>query len=93
VAARVVHARELQKVRQGVANARLGNKAMERYCGTTRAAHRLLERASATLGLSARAYHRVLKVGRTIADLARQDEIDANHIGEAIALRALDRRA
>jgi magnesium chelatase family protein len=93
VAARVLRARERQIARQGTLNARLDNKAVERFCTTTREAIALLNRAAEALGLSARAYHRILKVARTIADLGRSDTIDRNHLGEAIALRVLDRRA
>jgi magnesium chelatase family protein len=91
VAKRVLRARELQHARQGAANARLNNREIERYCRPTNKALALLERASATLGLSARAYHRVLKVGRTIADLADLELIDTPQISEAMALRRLDR--
>jgi magnesium chelatase family protein len=92
VAARVLRARERQVVRQGTLNARLDNKAVERFCTTTREATALLNRATATLGLSARAYHRILKVARTIADLAQTEPIEARHVGEALGLRVLDRR-
>jgi magnesium chelatase family protein len=92
VAARVARAREQQVGRQGTMNARLNNKAVERFCVTTRDASALLNRAASTLGLSARAYHRVLKVARTIADLAQAEPIEARHVGEALALRVLDRK-
>lgn len=92
VAARVLRARELQIARQGTLNSRLDNKAVERFCAPTRDASALLNRATATLGLSARAYHRTLKVARTIADLAQTEPIDARHVGEALSLRVLDRR-
>jgi len=91
VGARVAHAREQQIARQGTLNSRLNNKAVERFCVTTKEAIVLLNRASTTLGLSARAYHRVLKVARTIADLAMAEPIEARHVGEALALRVLDR--
>jgi magnesium chelatase family protein len=91
VAARVLRAREQQLARQGTLNARLDNKAVERFCATTRESIALLNRAAETLGLSARAVHRVLKVARTIADLAQAEAIDVRHVGEALALRVLDR--
>lgn len=91
VGARVARAREQQIARQGTLNARLNNKAVERFCLTTREAIVLLNRATTTLGLSARAYHRILKVARTIADLAQAEPIEARHVGEALALRVLDR--
>ena len=53
----------------------------------------MLERALATLGLSARGYHRVLKVARTVADLAGAPDIDVPHVSEAIGFRKLDRCA
>jgi len=91
VAKRVSCARRIQQARQGSTNARLGEKQMDRVCRATPAALRLLERASVTLGLSARAYHRILRVARTIADLAGADRIDQPQISEAMALRHLDR--
>jgi magnesium chelatase family protein len=91
VAERVARAREQQIARQGTLNARLNNKAVERFCAATREAILLLNRATTTLGLSARAYHRILKVARTIADLAQAEPIEARHVGEALALRVLDR--
>ena len=91
VAQRVARAREQQIARQGTLNARLNNKAVERFCVTTREAVALLNRATTTLGLSARAYHRILKVARTIADLAQTEPIETRHVGEALALRVLDR--
>ena len=92
VAARVLRAQERQIVRQGTLNARLDNKAVERFCTTTREATALLNRAAATLGLSARAYHRILKVARTIADLAQTEPVEARHVGEALGLRVMDRK-
>jgi magnesium chelatase family protein len=92
VASRVLRARDRQIARQGTLNARLDSKAVERFCAPTRDASTLLNRAATTLGLSARAFHRILKVARTIADLAQADAIDVRHVGEALALRVLDRR-
>jgi magnesium chelatase family protein len=91
VATRVLHVRELQLTRQGCVNARLRNRDIERFCRPTAKARQLLDRASTKLGFSARAYHRVLKVARTIADLAGAAQIDASQIGEAMSLRKLDR--
>jgi magnesium chelatase family protein len=91
VARRVVHARELQLTRQGCVNARLRNRDIECFCRPTTKARHLLDRASTKLGYSARAYHRVLKVARTIADLAGAAQIDTAQISEALSLRKLDR--
>ena len=88
----MLRAREQQIARQGTLNARLDNKAVERFCAPTRDAITLLNRAAETLGLSARAVHRILKVARTIADLAQAEAIDVRHVGEALALRVLDRK-
>ena len=92
VASRVAHARRVQLERQCVTNARLSNRQVERFCRPTPQALALLDRASSALGLSARAYHRVLKVARTIADLSGTETIEVEQIGEAMALRRLDRR-
>ena len=73
-------------------NAQIGAKEIKRYCAVKDDADRRLETAINTLVLSARAYSRVLKVGRTIADLAGSENIKASHIAEAIQYRSLDRR-
>lgn len=91
VAARVQQAREVQIHRQRATNARLNNREIERFCSPTPEAAALLERATAVLNFSARAYHRVLKVARTIADLAGSEQIASSHISEAMSLRRLDR--
>lgn len=91
VRTRVHAARARQEERQRATNARLNNREIERFCKPTRDAISMLERASVALGLSARAYHRILKVGQTIADLASSERIEATHITEAISLRRLDR--
>jgi len=91
VAQRVRCARQVQQARQGIVNARLDHRQTESWCRATPSAQALLERASTGLGLSARAYHRVLKVARTIADLAGAGQVDRPHVGEAMALRHLDR--
>jgi magnesium chelatase family protein len=74
------------------ANAQMGTREIKRYCPVKDDAEKLLETAINKLGLSARAYSRVLKVGRTIADLAGSESTEASHIAEAIQYRSLDRR-
>ena len=77
--------------RQGKNNSSLATREIERWCKPETAAEGLLRRAIARLNLSARAYHRVLKLARTIADLARSDAIVLTHVAEAIQYRKLDR--
>jgi magnesium chelatase family protein len=91
VALRVEAARKLQINRQGKLNGRLSAQETVRICRLDRASRALLSTAIARLGFSARAYHRVLKLARTCADLAAKAEIDAVHVSEAVRLRALDR--
>jgi magnesium chelatase family protein len=74
------------------ANAHMTARDLRRYCPLSEPVERLLREAVGRLGLSARAYHRVLKIGRTIADLAGQDELSITHVSEAIQYRSLDRR-
>lgn len=92
VARRVCRARGLQCSRQGTTNARLSSRGIEQHCHPTRAGEALLRRAATVLGLSARAHHRILRVARTIADLAGAPTIEVQHLSEAMALRQLDRR-
>jgi magnesium chelatase family protein len=84
---RVVAARELQVRRQGVANALLPAAHMERRSLLAPAARALLREAAGALALSARSHDRVLRVARTIADLAQEDEIGEGHVGEALGYR------
>jgi magnesium chelatase family protein len=93
VAARVAAARERQIARQGQANAQLDGPVVVKRVGAERAALQLLADAMRQLALSARAYHRVLRVARTIADLAGSDTVTKRHVSEAITLRQLDRRS
>jgi magnesium chelatase family protein len=96
IRARVEAARERQRARfagQGAvhANAHMGPRDLRRFCRLGGTAEELLRSALSRLGLSARAYHRILKVARTIADLAGSQEIEPSHIAEAIQYRTLDR--
>jgi len=72
-------------------NAQMGARDIRRFCAVDEAAEKLLETAINKLGLSARAYSRVLKVARTIADLEAQEQIQTAHIAEAIQYRSLDK--
>jgi magnesium chelatase family protein len=87
---RVAQAHETQLARQHKPNALLGTREIDRHCATNRDGDQLLRHALARLLLSARAYHRVLRVARTIADLAASTAITAEHIAEAIQYRRLD---
>jgi magnesium chelatase family protein len=90
VRGRVLRARAIQSNRQGTTNARLMPAGIAAHCAPEAAAEDLLARAMARLSLSARAYHRVLKVARTIADLAASERIEAAHVAEAIGYRRMD---
>ena len=72
-------------------NAQMGPKQLREYCVLNTAAKDLLQKAMKQLGLSARAYDRILKVARTIADLAYEKDLLSEHIAEAIQYRSLDR--
>jgi len=87
IAARVAqaHARQLQ--RQGHANSQLTPGEVDRHCAPDDAGRRLLHSAAQHLHWSARAYHRVLKVARTIADLAGAEHVAASHVAEAVGYR------
>jgi len=97
VAARVKAAREAQVrrfSRRGCRiNAEMGPAEIERWARPAPEGRRLLERAARSLGLSARAYHRILRVARTIADLAGENEVATHHLAEAIGYRMFDRQA
>jgi magnesium chelatase family protein len=92
VASRVRAARERQLQRQGCSNSRLAVQTLSTHCTLDDACTSLMHRATTQLGLSARGYHRVLRVARTIADLADSPSILQLHLAEAIGLRQLDRR-
>ena len=88
---RVNLARETQKKRNGE-NALMSTAEIRQYCSVDEASYQLLKQSFDTLGLSARAHDRILKVARTIADLAGEEAIQLNHVAEAIQYRTLDRK-
>jgi magnesium chelatase family protein len=87
---RVIEARDRQLARQGKANVHLGTREIEQLCAVDAEAEALVKQAIARLALSARAYHRVLRVARSIADLAAREAIGAAHVAEAIQYRRMD---
>lgn len=96
VRARVARAREIQRERFAGrpdmhANAHMGARDLREFCRVGEGSDALLRTAITRLGLSARAYHRVLKIARTLADLEGVEEIGTAHISEAIQYRSLDR--
>src|SRR5690349_6792178 len=92
---RVVSARERQQRRLAseklFSNAAMTPRMIRIHCKIDKASERMLETAMQRIGLSARAYDRILKVSRTIADLEGADAINANHVSEAVGYRSLDR--
>jgi magnesium chelatase family protein len=94
---RVERARERQRERfahrRGLhCNASMGSQDIHHFCQADDACKNLLKHAITVLGLSARAYDRILKVSRTIADLAGEERIRAEYVSEAVQYRDLDRR-
>ncbi|HTL57093.1 MAG TPA: hypothetical protein VL361_15530 [Candidatus Limnocylindrales bacterium] len=94
---RVIAARRRQQLRfkdkpRITCNARMGSRELKQYCTLDESTMELLKFAMSDLNLSARAYDRVLKVARTIADLAESEQIIGDHISEAIQFRSLDRQ-
>lgn len=87
VQARVTHARQVQIIRQGSPNARLMPNGVEAHCQPDETGAALLRQAMNRLSLSARGYHRILKVARTIADLAGEEQVRSPHVAEAIHYR------
>ena len=97
IRARVIAARQRQQERfksrpKLTCNARMGSKELKQYCEIDEQAKGMLQMAMNDLNFSARAYDRILKVARTIADLAASERIGPDHLGEAIQCRSLDRQ-
>jgi magnesium chelatase family protein len=91
ISKRVSRAYRIQLERAGKCNAELGSTEVDQYCRIASEQRMLLEKAMEKLQLSARAYHRILKVARTIADISGSEKILKNHLTEAISYRSLDR--
>ena len=96
IRARVEKARKIQQERYrglGFAcNAQIPDAYFDRFCVTTEAADRILQRTFERLGLSGRAYRRILKLARTVADMEGSEKIDSAHVAEAVQYRTLDRK-
>ncbi|NOT60025.1 MAG: YifB family Mg chelatase-like AAA ATPase [Acidobacteria bacterium] len=95
IRARVLAARKIQQARFAdgavYCNAQMPSRLIRKFCAIGASSQQLLERAIMKLGLSARAYDRILKVSRTIADLAGATQIEDHHLSEAVQYRTLDR--
>lgn len=89
IRARAVAARQRQLDRQHVSNSELGVQEIEKYCRLDAAGKQMLERAMTQLNISARAYHRILKLARTIADLSGSEPVLGKHVAEAIQYRRM----
>jgi magnesium chelatase family protein len=94
---RVIAARRIQQARyaakKGITcNARMGPRELKTWCALDEPTKEMLKFAMSDMHFSARAYDRILKVARTIADLAAADKISSDHISEAVQLRSLDRQ-
>ncbi|PCJ36840.1 MAG: ATP-dependent protease [Cellvibrionales bacterium] len=84
---RVIAARERQQNRQGCANAQLSRKQLDQFCSLNKTQLEMMNTAIERMNLSARGFHRVLKVARTIADIENQEQIQNRHLSEALAYR------
>ncbi len=87
VRGRVTQVRNLQVARQGCPNAQLGNQQIENFCRLDQPCEQLMMASIDKLKLTARSYHKLLKLARTIADMAQQEQITQAHIAEAITYR------
>jgi magnesium chelatase family protein len=91
IAARLIQNERFKSDKEIHCNAQMRSKDLKTYCGLNDAGSTLLKNAMEKLGLSARAYDRILKVSRTIADLDNSENIETHHLAEAIQYRSLDR--
>lgn len=95
IRARVTNARKIQQERFAgepvFSNTQMTPRLIRQYCQLDSATQTMLERAITKYGLSARAYDRILKVSRTIADLSGVEQVTSDHIAEAVNYRTLDR--
>ncbi len=90
---RVINVRARQLARQGCLNSALSVPDLQHYVALDTVSQDILERAVNQLGLSARGYHRVLRIARTLADMSNSDLVGSQHIAEALSYRSLDRLA
>ena len=90
-AARTIQKDRYRRFKTTHANAHLEPRTIKRYCSIDDDGEKILRRSIDTFGFSARAYHRILKVARTIADLDGEENILARHVSEAVQYRTLDR--
>jgi len=88
---RVLQAHHIQQLRQGKANAQLRGRELHKHCALGEPAQKLLAVAMDRLRLSARAYDRILRVARTLADLQSLAQVNTPQVSEALAYRMLDR--
>ncbi len=88
---RVIETRAIQHHRQGKLNSRLSTAEIDRFCVLDEEGYALLERALTRFNMSARSYHRILKLARTIADMNRVEAIETSHLLTAVKMRRLDR--